>query len=99
NTEAEQWPRPAVLPLLASSRRDRCRIARQCRGDALPQHGWMRLEQLAAKRRADQRVAHRASPCFGVALEASHEERTLVGRQLVVDESGDLIVDLVCHVR
>src|SRR5262245_65132767 len=59
----------------------------------------MRLEQLAAKRRADQRVAHRARARFAVTLEAPYEQRALVGRKLVIDEGGDLVVDLVCHVR
>jgi hypothetical protein len=34
----------------------------------------MGLEQLAAQRRADQRVAHRSRARFGVALEASYEQ-------------------------
>src|SRR5687767_10718720 len=59
----------------------------------------MRLEQFAAQGCADERVAHRPGARFRVALEAPHEERTLVGRELVVDESGDLIVDLFGHGR
>ena len=97
DTDAEQRPRQAVRPTLLAIFGCARRRAGQRRRHALPQHRWMRVEQLAAQRGADQRVAHRTSARVGSRSKRLHEQRALVGRKLVVDEGGDLVVDLVCH--
>src|SRR5690606_13899479 len=64
--------------------------------DAPTQVDGTRIE-LSAQRRADQGITHRLGTRLGIAFEASDEQGALFGRELVVDESRNLIVDLFCH--
>jgi hypothetical protein len=52
---------------------------------------------LAAHGRADELVAQITASCRVVTLQTAHEELALLGRHFVVDELGDLLVEVLAH--